>query len=269
MGGYQRFRVGNGANAKYVWAKSLQEAQDRCQGLQLQRSEPAQVPAWNVYLVGHGYSLEHYHRPDKYAPHPPRGLLQVPEGITVLFYVPDHGLLDNNVESQVVGRHGAAPVPYVPIVVQSDNPDQVAEHILVFPSLNTGFHLPEMVRIMKFGFFSNLNTKAMNPDLAPLRLIAPLRDRCALYIGSQKPFMAHNAALLRNCYLGNYAYLSDILKLIARQHTPTRVHWLACRDGYPDASTNFYAQATGPFGRDGNFDHLTDAETAEITQVLT
>ena len=274
MGGYQRFRIGDGPNAKYVWAKSLEEAQQRWQGLQLRRADPG----WDVYLVGHGYSLEHYYRPDNYAPHPPRQQLQVPEGITVLFYVPSGGMLDDQVEGQVVGRPGAEPLAYAPIVVPRDNPDQVAEHILVFPSLATGFRLQEMVQIVKFGFFWNLDTRAMNPDLAPLRLIAPLRDKCALYIGnpkpqvskpqvSQKPQASQTTTICRNLFLGNYAYLSDILKLIARQHTPTRVHWLACRAVYPDASRKFYAQASGPFGCFADYDNVNLSEET-IRQAL-
>ncbi|HTT24115.1 MAG TPA: hypothetical protein VMG82_34645 [Candidatus Sulfotelmatobacter sp.] len=263
MGGYQRFRIGDGPNAKYVWAKSLQEAQQRWQGSQLRRADPG----WDVYLVGHGYSLEHYHRPDNYAPHPPRQRLQVPEGITVLFYVPPGGMLDDAVEDQVVGRDGGEQLAYEPIEVPKGNPNQVAEHILVFPSLRTGFHLPEMIQIMKFGFFLNLQTRAMNPDLAPLRFIAPLRDKCALYVGNRKPQVPETTAIRRNLYLGNYAYLSDILTLIARQHTPIRVHWLACRADYPQASRKFYAQASGTFGVFSDFDNV-DLREETLGQAL-
>ncbi len=263
MGGYQRFRVGDGPNAKYVWAKSLQEAQQRWRGSALRPADPG----WDVYLVGHGYSLEHYHPPDRYAPHPPRQQLQVPDGIEVLFYVPAGGMLDDEVEDQVVGRHGAEPFPDPPIEVRSGNPDQVAEHILVFPSLRTGFHLPEMVPIMKFGFFANLHTTGMNPDLAPLRLIALLRDKCALYVGNRKPQVPETTAIRRNLYLGNYAYLSDILKLIAKQHTPTRVHWLACRAEYPQDSRKFYAQESGTFGVFSDFDNV-DLKEETLRQAL-
>src|SRR6516225_6931289 len=128
MGGYHRFRLDNG---KYVWAKSLEEAQRTWQGLQVHRADIG----WDVYLIGHGYSLQAYHPPDNYAPCPPRRLLRVPEGITVLFYVQPGGVLDDAVESQVVGRPEAAPLAYEPIVVPGNNPDHVAEHILVFPSV--------------------------------------------------------------------------------------------------------------------------------------
>jgi len=254
MGGYHRFRLDDG---KYVWAKSPTEAQQRWQGLQVQRADPG----WDVYLVGHGYSLEQFNPLDNYAPHPPRLVMQVPEGISVLFYVQPGGLLDDSVEDQVVGREGAAPLAYEPIVVTRNNPDRVAEHILVFPSVNTDFTLHEMVQIVKGSFFSSFPTSHMNPDLAPLRLIAPVRDKCALYVGSPRiQGVRDTKNIRRNLYLGNYAYLSDILKLIARQHTPTRVHWIACRAAYPDQSRKFYAQASGTFGVFGDYDNTNLAE---------
>jgi hypothetical protein len=59
---------------------------------------------------------------------------------------------------------------------------------------------------------------------------------------------------------GNHAYLSDVLKLIAKQHTPTRVHWLACRNAYPNASRQFYAQPSGTFGPFGGYDNVDLSE---------
>ena len=265
MGGYHRFRIGDGPNAKLVWAKDLQEAQRKWQGSKVHAADPEALPTWNVYLVGHGYQSDsHWH--DKYAPHPPRLQLQVPQGITVLFYVGPHEFFDNDLEEQVRADNAVALA-----AVTSDSPDPVAEHILVFPSLKTDFLLPEMVRIMKFDLHLNLDRRVMNPDLAPLRLMAELRDRCGLYVGNPAPMLMppnQRSSILRNIYLGNYAYLSDILKLIASKHTPTRVHWLACRADYPAASTKFYTQARGRFNAFGDYDNLPPEAEQDVRRAL-
>ena len=222
------------------------------------RSGARSAPAWDVYLIGDGYSLHAYHPPDIYAPNPPRQQLVVPADITVLLYTPAGGVTDDDVENQVVGRDEAAPLAFEPIVVPANNPDGVAEHILVFPSLRSGFRLEEMIPIKKFGFyFLNLRSSA-NQDRASLKLNEPLRNRCALYIGNPLPMVATKLTR-RNCFLGNYAYLSDILQLIAKQHKPTKVHWLACRSDYPVNSAKFYAQASGRFGFFGDYDNINQA----------
>lgn len=119
------------------------------------------------------------------------------------------------------------------------NPKNEAEHILVWPSLKTDFRLAEMVRMHKLG----------DPNTGP-QLQGDLANRCGMYIGSPLPLMLPRGQpdFRRNLAQANWAYLSSILTAIATAHTPTRVHWCACRYLFPNTSAAFFNQATNPFG---------------------
>jgi hypothetical protein len=231
MPGYQRFRLIDGT---FVWATSEQEARTRW-GDQLDGPE-----VWDVYLVGHGYSLKNYHRVEDNAPNPPQGILRVPHGIYVLFYCDAPGLFDSNWEDGVVG--GNPNTGFGPKSVPPGNPKNEAEHILVWPSLSTGFAIRDMVQMLKGG---------VDPNTGPVQLQRDLRNRCGLYIGRPRPFGHPDVG--GTLAQANWAYLSSILTAIATAHTPTRVHWCACRYDYP-GNALFFSQATNPFGIESGVD---------------
>lgn len=70
--------------------------------------------------------------------------------------------------------------------------------------------------------------KAGNPS-QNLSISRALNNNDYLYIGTQK---LRGQAPDDNLRHGNYAFLSKIVTLIGNSHTPSRVNWCACCEGF-------------------------------------
>jgi len=272
---------------------------------------PGPPDAWEVYLVGHGYTMTGYdcalvsqeqtegyvlaerpHKPpkkdpvnakdaaaaalrakdeadkaefdalmaaSKSAPIPRGWFLKVPSDIWVAFYVAEFGVFDKAMEQPILNHQWQEEVEWV----EPRNPTRVCEHILSYPSLETGFTLRNMVNIYKPGF--DLNNGKGNPDTVSLQLSRELHDRDGMYVGHGRPLGKKWGAINeRGICRGNYALLSDILELISEKHTPTLVHWFACR-GRWEGSASFYAQTIGSSASAGDFGRLT---TEQLTSII-
>jgi hypothetical protein len=138
-------------------------------------------------------------------------------------------------------------LPYAE-VVDAGNHHGVCEHVLSFPSLRTSFQLGQMVQVWKSGFFPDLDHRTMiSPHTAKPESARLLTNGSGVYVGHQKKLGLMRPNHWRNLLLGNWFYLSSLLAWIARQHVPTHVHWLACRERLDDLAA-FYASAAGTFG---------------------
>jgi len=214
---------------------------------------------WNVYLVGHGYSLYNYGAipPNSHVPRP-RTTFTVPVGIPrVNFYCAEGEMIGGNREQhRIMGSED----PPMAVVEHYDANTDHNQHLLVFPSTDLeGVALGSMVQIRKVGFHPNDNNMLLLPDSAPLVFSSnpPFLDGCMIYVGTSvlRPAIVGPHVNVRNIKghcLGNYAALSDILELIQRHHQPTIVHWVACRGEIyatdQDDGLDFYAQCRGFVG---------------------
>ncbi|MGB9457024.1 MAG: putative adhesin [Bryobacteraceae bacterium] len=263
MGGYHQYVV----NGEIAWARDDDEIRARYgPSVQFSEVQGGVAPAaatWDVYLVGHGYTLENYVPAAWHGPIPQQQAFTVPQGITVIFYTAVGGYFDSKDQAPILAGNVHNQVPVVPVV--ETWPAGSAgrfQHVLLFPSVKIDpLKLHQMVHIIKVGYHP-LNPKdgPTHPDTAKLVLAKnpPFQNRVPMYVGYPKQQGGGAAYNLRNHCLGNYACLSDILDLIRGKHTPTRVHWLACRAGYP-GDEGFWGQCRAPVNAAGEVPEVDTA----------
>lgn len=248
-----KYRLIGGGTA---WATSLAEARVHHPG---RVDGPWDEQPWNIYLVGHGYTMRGGVRDPQILGPEPGGRLAVPDGLTLFFYCPEGGVFDSGDEQRIVNPADLAAqargyrytrpdaLPYAE-VVDAGNHHGLPEHVLSFPSLRTSFQLGQMVQVWKSGFFPDLDHRTtISPHTAKPESARLLTNGSGVYVGHQKKLMPMRPNHWRNLLLGNWFYLSSLLAWIARHHVPTHVHWLACRERLDDLAA-FYASAAGTFG---------------------
>jgi hypothetical protein len=117
-----KYRLIGGGTA---WATSLAEARVHHPG---RVDGPWDEQPWNIYLVGHGYTMSGGVRNAQILCPEPGRRLEVPNGLTLFFYCPEFGVFDSGDEQRIVNPADAAAqargyryarpdaLPYVPVL---------------------------------------------------------------------------------------------------------------------------------------------------------